>query len=50
MLFANSRINFFKLVGSILNNIERIIQEHNQHSSVFKKLNNVHIIYISQIH
>ena len=41
MFFENSRIRFFKLVSSILNNAERIStkkQEYNQHSLVFKVL------------
>ena len=40
MLFGNSRISIFKLVGSIVNNVERINTKkgHNHHSSVFKVL------------
>ena len=44
MFFENSRIRFFKLVNSIVNNIERIsakihsVQEYTQHSLVFKVL------------
>ena len=40
IFFRNLRITFFKLVGSILNNMEKINtkKEHNQHGLVLKVL------------